>query len=81
MTYKFRYKSRLFYRSVTVVGHQYNKELDRMSLLLPDGGILEIAQWCCYDCKLGQDWVLALKKDMESKAGQPIAINRDLNAN
>lgn len=82
MTYKFSYKLYgLLFKSVTVLGHGYNKELDRMTLYLPNGGIKEIANWSAHDCMLGSDWVLAMKKEMEAKSGQPIVIDRDVNAN
>lgn len=74
MTYRFRYKKWFFWRSLKVVGNSYNRDLDRMYLYFPDGGIRELSGWSKYDCKLGQDWVLAVKKDMESKAGQPIVV-------
>lgn len=80
MTYKFKYRKRILFKSVTVIGHSFNKDLDRMSLLLQDGGIQEISGWSKYDCKLGSDWALALKKSMEEKAGQSIVVNRELNA-
>ena len=80
MTYKFKYKCGRFYKSVSVIGHKYNKELDRMILMFKDGGIMEIASWSCYDCKLGKDWALAVKKEMEKQAGQSIPVDRDLDA-
>lgn len=83
MTYLFKFKrfGRIFYRRAEVIGHAYTKELDRMTLFLPNGGIYEVCQWSLCDCKLGPDWVLAKKKDMESKAGQAIPVNRNLDAN
>lgn len=80
MIYRFRYRRRLFFRTVSVIGHTYDKEMDRLSLLLNDGGVKEIAKWSSCDCELGTDWVLAKKKDMEIAAGQPVTINRDLDA-
>lgn len=80
MTYKFRFKNRLLFKSVSVIGHGLNRELDRMALYLPNGGVREIANWSKYDCKLGTDWVLAVKKNMEQKSGQTVNIDRDLNA-
>ena len=76
MTYKFHYRRRLqlLFRTFTVVGHSYNKDMDRMMLYLPDGGVHEICQWSWCDARLGQDWVLAMKKDMEKKAGQSIPV-------
>lgn len=82
MTYIFKYRRRLrvFFRSLKVVGHGFNHELDRMTLYFSDGGLREIHHWSLCDCKLGSDWVLAHKKEMERQAGQSIVINKDLNA-
>ncbi len=80
MTYKFKYRRSIFYRSFKVVGHGFNKELDRMSLYFQDGSTREIARWSKCDCKLGPDWALAVKKQMEKKAGQSIPVDRDLDA-
>lgn len=80
MTYKIRYRRRFFFRTVTVVGHGYDRDLDRLFLDLPNGCTLEIAQWSKYDCKLGLDWVAAKKQKMESQTGQPIAVNRPATA-
>lgn len=74
MEYKFRFRRRfrLFFRSFTVIGHRYDDNLDKMVLYIPDGGVREISRWKYCDAKLGTDWALAMKKDMEAKAGQAI---------
>ncbi len=81
--YKFKYKCGYwpFFRSLTVIGHRLQTELDRMTLYFADGGIQDISSWSCCDCKLGSDWALAVKKEMEAKAGQPVIVNRELDAN
>lgn len=73
--YKFKYKKGWFWNSVTVVGHRYEKDQDKMIMFLEDGGIIEVAQWrlCCV--KLGSDWYEAQKKYMEQEAGQQIQTN------
>jgi hypothetical protein len=78
--YKFKYKYRWFFKTHKIIGHSFNEKLDRMALHFPDGSLLELADWSCYDCKLGPDWALAVKKSMEEKAGQAIVVNRDLDA-
>lgn len=80
MKYIFKYRRKLFWKSVTVVGHSYNRDLDRVSLLLENGGIREVPQWSKCECKLGVDWVLAKKKAMEKESGQTIHIDRDMSA-
>lgn len=77
ITYKFKFRRRLrlFYRTFVVVGHTYEDPTDRLILYLPDGGIHEISGWSICDCKLGPDWAIAKKKDMEAKAGQSIPVN------
>jgi hypothetical protein len=74
MKYKFKYKKGFFWKSVTVTGHQTIKEMDRMDLIKEDGSIISLSQWSKYDLKLGQDWVLAVKKTMEKEAGQSIGL-------
>ncbi len=74
MTYVFKYRRRFFYRSVKVMGHQWNAEQNKMTLYLPDGSIEEIAEWTKCSIKLGADWVQATKKEMENKTGQTIPL-------
>lgn len=80
MTYKFKYKRRLFFRSFKVIGHSYNKELDRMALHFQNGSIRELPKWSACECLLGSDWALAVKEEMERKSGQEIIVHRDLDA-
>lgn len=76
MQYKFRYRRILFWRSFTVVGHRYEESQDKMVVYFPDGGCQEIKRWRLHEVKLGPDWMMAVKKDMESKAGVSIPVNR-----
>jgi len=77
-SYKIKYKPRLrlFYRKITVVGHKYETDQDKMICYFSDGGILEIPRWSDCHVKLGVDWMNAQKKYMEEKAGQTIPVNR-----
>ena len=70
--FKYRKIGRLLWKCVKVKGHNMQPQLDRIELFLADGGILSIPQWSKYICKLGPDWELAIKKQMEKEAGQPI---------
>jgi hypothetical protein len=80
MTYKFKYRRKWLSKSIAVIGHGYNKDLDRMTLYLESGAVKEIPNWRECECSLGIDWVLAVKKDMEKKAGQAIPIDRNTSA-
>lgn len=75
MTYKFFYKKRFFWESILVVGHRLDKELNRMDFYIPDGSIMSLTNWDRYDMKLGIDWVLFTKKQMEKESGQQIPLN------
>jgi hypothetical protein len=63
------------WRSVTVIGHRVDKELNRADLFLPDGSILSIPSWDKCELYLGTDWVLFSKKQMEKEARQPVTLN------
>ena len=74
-TYKFKFRRRFFWKTYTVIGHNYEEPLDQMVLYFPDGGLLTLRKWGQCQLKLGADWVAAQKKNMESKAGQSIPLN------
>jgi hypothetical protein len=80
MKYKLKYRRGFFWKKATVVGHGYNKDMDRLTLYFENGGLSEIPEWSKCECYLGADWALAAKKKMEEKAGQSIVVNRNLNA-
>jgi len=75
MEYKFNYKKKWFWKSVKVIGHSLNKELNRMDLYLPDGSLISLSNWNQYDFNLGVDWVLSTKNRMEKESGQPVQLN------
>lgn len=74
MKYKFTWKKRWVWRTELVTGHRYQKEFDKMTLYYPNGALSEIPEWSkCY-VRLGEDWVLAVKTQMEKEAGQKITL-------
>ncbi len=77
MNYRFKYRRRLFFRSFVVEGHKYDEPQDKMILYMPSGGLREIPHWRDCSARLGSDWVFAVKKSMEQKAGQAITLAGD----
>lgn len=73
--FKFKKSGALFWKTRIVTGSRMEKEIDRMVLFFEDGGIEEITNWSKYDARLGVDWVLAIKDQMEKEAGQAIKLN------
>lgn len=80
MKYKFTFKRGWRKKTFLVVGHAFNRELNRLTLYFEDGGLREIPEWSKCECILGSDWALAVKKDMEKKSGQAIPVDRNLDA-
>ena len=74
MRYVFKYRRRYFWVRETVIGHGYDPVQNKMILYFPSGAVREIAEWSKCEVALGTDWVLATKKSIEQKAGQPIAL-------
>lgn len=74
MTYIFKYSRGLFWKTQTVVGHQYHEAQDKMLLFYADGGIREIRNWKNCEVRLGADWCLALKNSMENQTGTSIPV-------
>lgn len=75
MEYFFKYKKSIIWRSKKVCGHRYEEKQDKMILFYKDGGVEEIANWKNHSCKLGIDWVIAIKKTMEKESGNNVPIN------
>lgn len=75
MKYRFKWKKKYFWRSHIVVGHRFEKEMNKMVLYFEDGSIREISEWCKCEAFLGKDWALALKEKMEQEIGQKIPIS------
>lgn len=74
MTYKFKWRRILFQHTRKVIGHKYAVELDKMILYAEDGSIEEISHWKDCSARLGVDWVLATKKNVEKEVGQPVSL-------
>lgn len=74
-TYKFKYRKNLFWKTETVIGHGLNLEANRMDLYFEDGSILSIGKWSEHDVRLGTDWVLFTKNNMEKEAGRDIKLS------
>jgi len=75
MKYKFKYKRKWFWKTHTVSGHRYDDKTGAMELFFDDGSILSIGQWKKCSVRLGKDWVLAVKKEMEKESGQKIELD------
>lgn len=73
MTYSYRYKkpSAWFWKcEKNLIGHQVKD--GKMILFHENGNQSVIAHWDDYDAKLGSDWFLFTKHEMEKEAGVPI---------
>lgn len=70
--YIFKYRRKFLWKKIEVIGHKLEGET--MVLYKEDGGIHTIPR--CHDCslKLGLDWVLAVKENMESQTGTDIKL-------
>jgi len=73
MQYKIKYRRFLFWKTKTIVGHKV--EDNTLVLFYQDGGLETVAGWNRYSLRLGTDWVLAAKKNMESQSGVDIKLN------
>ena len=75
MTYKFQWKRRWKWNSLKkVVGHKFTAELDRMDVFQESGSVYSIPKWSECSLKLGTDWVLFTKNNMEEESGQDIKL-------
>ena len=76
MTYKFKFRKHgsWFWHSYQVRGHHWQKDGNRMDLFLLDGSVLSVGDWDKCDLKLGPDWVLATKENMEEQTGTDIKL-------
>lgn len=79
--YMFSYKRRLFWnffsltKKYKVIGHSLDKDSNKMVLYFEDGSLKEITKWNDCEIHLKIDWVLAMKKKMESETGSNISLN------
>ena len=70
--YKFSYRRNGFWYKFKVIGHNYDTTQDKMAVYFEDGGVREIKHWKECEIRLGADWFVHKKKEMESQAGQKI---------
>lgn len=74
MKYCFKFRRKWFWRSLTVVGHSYVVDQDKMVLFFEGGSVREIARWKECELRLDVDWVLAQKRALEEQAGQAVPV-------
>lgn len=75
MSYKFQYKKKFLWKTIKdVKGHKLDSDLDRMDVFI-DNGIISISNWSGCDMKLGADFMLFQKNEMEKEAGQNIKVD------
>jgi hypothetical protein len=72
---KYRKSGAWIWKKEICKGHVLNQELNRMDLHLKRGGIVSITKWSEYDLRLGADWLLATKKQLEKEASQNINLD------
>lgn len=77
-SYIFQYRKRLLWKSIKASGHKYYSDMNRMDVYHTDGSITSIAEWSKYDLKLGTDWVLFTKKQMEKESGQQVKLAHEV---
>jgi len=77
-TYVFNYKKpySLFWKKIkNTVGHNYDKEQNKMIVFTDVGHIYEIPDWSSCKLFLGNEWILYQKNDMEKVVGQKVKLN------
>ncbi len=48
---------------------------DRMVVYFEDGSLYAIPRWSECELRLGTDWTLFTKREMEKQGGQPVTLN------
>lgn len=77
-TYKFKYKRRFFWHSIKAIGHRYYADVNKVDVFHEDGSITSIPKFSeCY-LRLGTDWVLFTKREIEKESGQQVQLNTDM---
>ena len=76
MEYFFKYRRGFFWKKIKVDGHVYRPDTDRMDLFFKDGTLLSIGKWSECDLRLGKDWLLRTKSDMEAESGLDIKLKK-----
>ena len=73
------------WKSPVVIGHGLEKidenavDTGTMVIYFKDGSLQTIKGWPTCEVKLGTDWVLSTKKQMEAESGQNVKLNMDTN--
>lgn len=75
MLYDFKYRRGWFWKTLKVMGHNLEKDNDKMIVYFQDGSLYGIHKWSECDLRLGTDWFTQRKKEMEVAAGQKIPMN------
>lgn len=72
-SYKYKKSNSFFWRTVkNLIGHKVVE--NKMIFFHLDGSQTIIAVWDKYDAKLGTDWFLFVKKDMEKETGVDLKL-------
>lgn len=80
-TYSARWKRKLVWRKEKfLIGHRYDKDQNKMIFYYQNGSIKEVAKWTECAIKLGVDWVLWTKEQMEREANTAVKLNVDTNS-
>ena len=59
-----------------MTGINYSLKRIGWTYFFKDGSIISLSEWSKYDLKLGQDWLLRTKKDMERESGLDIKLKK-----
>ena len=58
-----------------LIGHKFEEKQFKMVFYFKDGSLVEVANWQNCEIKLGVDWVLWTKNNMERESQQTIKLN------
>lgn len=71
---KFKHKSAFLWKRRKISGHVYMAEIDKMVLHFKQSRIEEIPEWSKHYVKLGSDFLLAQKEQMEKETGVDVKL-------
>jgi hypothetical protein len=75
-SYCFSYKKFLWFKKLTkCIGHRLDEKQDKMVIFFQDGSLREICNWSKCEIRLGADWVLWTKTQMEKESGTSVKMN------
>ena len=58
-----------------LIGHKWEQDQNKMVFFFKDGSVMEVAKWLDCEIKLGTDWVLWTKNNMERESQQNVKLN------